>query len=230
MKTKELIKALQEEDPSGELEACVWNTPIYFLSTEPAYYDGCLGMLLTNESEKPYCCIRGYKRTGVGSKVVLHTMDLYDVLLDNPEAVVELDMSNFCEGDKREAEERKWIDQIRKEVREIIAKVDMEIDEGHYGTHWQNYATNRDALLKVASSLSYIDKELPEYKEMLKMGCHIIPWLFREIKRSPWEYWFVLVSDILNDSPEIPEGKEGRADVLQEIYLEWGIEKGWFPK
>ena len=36
MKSKELIQLLQEEDPTGEVEVCVNNVDIYFLSTEPA--------------------------------------------------------------------------------------------------------------------------------------------------------------------------------------------------
>ena len=42
MKTKDLIKLLKEEDPSGEEEVCIDNQPVWFVQRMPAYYDGRL--------------------------------------------------------------------------------------------------------------------------------------------------------------------------------------------
>lgn len=42
MKTKELIKLLQQEDPSGEEEVCIDNQPVWYVQRMPAYYDGTL--------------------------------------------------------------------------------------------------------------------------------------------------------------------------------------------
>ncbi len=52
MKTKELIRQLQREDPSGELECCVDNSDIFFVEHLPAYYDGCLEVLVRDKSSE----------------------------------------------------------------------------------------------------------------------------------------------------------------------------------
>ena len=40
MKTKELIKHLQDADPTGELDVTVGKNPIIYVDVEPYYYDG----------------------------------------------------------------------------------------------------------------------------------------------------------------------------------------------
>ena len=119
MKTKELIRLLQENDPSGELEVAVNNQPIYTVAAEPAYYDGNLQMLIQDHSVETYNII-GYKVTGKGSKVSLTTMDLESVLLDEPDAPVDL---SELEGYSKEQWE-KAVTKTRKEVLEIIKEVD----------------------------------------------------------------------------------------------------------
>jgi hypothetical protein len=90
MKTRELIDQLQRADPSGELEVIADGTPVYFVSRQDAYYDGPLEMLIHDDSKRPYYSIVGYKVTQRGQKVRLHLMGLSDVLLDEPEAPVDL--------------------------------------------------------------------------------------------------------------------------------------------
>ena len=85
MKTKDLIAALQENDPSGEIECCVGNADIHFVDVEPAYYDGRLQILERDHSKDPYYNIVGAKRTSKGSKVVLHVYSIEDYISDNPE-------------------------------------------------------------------------------------------------------------------------------------------------
>ena len=85
MKTKDLIAALQKKDPSGEIECCVGNADIHFLSVEPAYWDGRLQILHRDHSKDPYYNIVGAKRTSKGSKVVLHVYSIEDYISDNPE-------------------------------------------------------------------------------------------------------------------------------------------------
>ena len=53
MKSKELIRLLQEEDPSGEVEVCVQNFDILGIHTEPAYWDGSLQVLMRDASKPP---------------------------------------------------------------------------------------------------------------------------------------------------------------------------------
>ncbi len=88
MKTKELIKRLQAEDPSGEIEVCVGSSDIYYLEELPAYYDGRLYTLIRDESKQPFYDVTGMRITGQGRKVSIKLMDLEDVLCDNPDATV----------------------------------------------------------------------------------------------------------------------------------------------
>lgn len=113
MKTRELIAALQKEDPTGELEVIAGSAPIYFATREPAYWDGSLQMLIHDDSKRPYYSIVGYKVTDRGEKIRLNLMELDDVLLDAPDAPV--DLSELSEG-RRE----RWA----KRVSEVRAKME----------------------------------------------------------------------------------------------------------
>lgn len=83
MKTKELIRQLQEADPSGEEEVSVGNTDIYFVTAEPAYYDGLQEVLIHDESNKPYYSICGAKLRSKGAKIVIHDYSIREALVDN---------------------------------------------------------------------------------------------------------------------------------------------------
>ena len=124
MKTKELIRLLQECDPTGELEVAVGNNPIYCVDRLPAYYDGNLQMLIQDHSVETYN-ILGYKVTGQGLKVSLTDMDLRQVLLDNPDAPV--DLSELSGHSKKHWEE--VVAKHKKEVVEVITEVNKRIAE-----------------------------------------------------------------------------------------------------
>ena len=114
MKTKELIKQLQEQDPSGELEVIAGGSPIYFIDCEPAYYDGALEILIQDASLSGYNIV-GFKYTNKGNKIRLHLMDLDDVLLDDPELPV--DVSEVADRYKD------YVEKTREEMRQIKNKV-----------------------------------------------------------------------------------------------------------
>lgn len=125
MKTRELIAALQKEDPSGELEVVASGTPIYFVERQEAYYDGPLQMLVHDESKRPYYSIVGYKVTQRGSKVKLHLMSLDDCMLDEISLPVDLsEVSDFHRErwEKRVAELRERMREIHESVEEWAAK------------------------------------------------------------------------------------------------------------
>ncbi len=92
MKTKDLIKQLQEADPSGEEVVCVGNTPIYYVDSLPGYYDGCARDLIQDPEliGKSYSIIGG-RIISTGMKISIKTYDIDDMLYDNPEAPVEFD-------------------------------------------------------------------------------------------------------------------------------------------
>lgn len=89
MKTRELIRRLQEADPSGDIEVCVGKYDIHFLTKVQAYYDGAHTILVRDESKS------GYNITGAiinrfGEKINLHLLSAQDVIDDDPEAPIEV--------------------------------------------------------------------------------------------------------------------------------------------
>lgn len=124
MKTKELIRLLQQEDPSGEIECCVGNLDIHFISREPAYYDGALQVLTRDETETKYYNIIGGKYLRTGEKIQFHTMSISDIL-DDPKATVDYSQLGSKDLEKRYKESD---DKTRAQWRKI--KVNNE---------WENF-------------------------------------------------------------------------------------------
>lgn len=85
MKTKELIKLLQEEDPEGTCDVAVGNLPITFIERLPYYYDGRLQFIEMNSNNKP---IRAGWKTDC-SKIQIHYTNIEKILLDHPELPIE---------------------------------------------------------------------------------------------------------------------------------------------
>jgi hypothetical protein len=90
MKTSELIKHLQEADPSGEMECCLGNHDIHYVSAEPAYWDGCL-QVLKRDPNKQYYNIIGAEYRSSGDKLVIHGLSVMDAILNDPEVPVTYD-------------------------------------------------------------------------------------------------------------------------------------------
>lgn len=115
MKTKELIRQLQEADPTGEVECSLGNCDIYFVERLPAYYDGSQQVLIRDESLKPFWNIVGGKVRSHGDKVVLKTMALSDLVCDNPE--LQIDCSEL--GETRAAEYQAYMERSRQLGRDV---------------------------------------------------------------------------------------------------------------
>lgn len=122
MKVKELIRLLQEEDPTGETEVCVDNIDIFSVHTEPAYWDGKLQLLIRDDSKKPYYDVVGAKYVTKGCKIVLHPMSVSDVLWDNPDA--EVDYSELHPSSVASYKEQD--DKTRQRSRDVELKVEMD--------------------------------------------------------------------------------------------------------
>jgi len=83
MKTKELIRQLQEVDPSGELDCCIETTSdIYFVERLPAYYDGIQELLVRDPKIKDHYDVVGGIFTGDGVKVCIRSYSIEDALWD----------------------------------------------------------------------------------------------------------------------------------------------------
>ena len=119
MKTRDLIRRLQEADPTGELECVVGGYDVYFVERLPMYYDG-LPALLVHDPEKRdrEWSVVGLRVPGSGEeKVRITTLDAEDVFLEIPDAPVEY-------GDdyaRKHKEDR--IEKVRAEVVAIRGSV-----------------------------------------------------------------------------------------------------------
>lgn len=118
MKTKELIRQLQEADPSGEEEVCVGNVDIHFVELLPAYYDGALQVLTRDENCKFYNIIGAkYKRSG--NKVKIHTLSITDAISNNREMPVdysELPTDRQESAKKSHDELREWHKRLENQL------------------------------------------------------------------------------------------------------------------
>lgn len=117
MKTKDLIKLLQEADPTGELDCVVGNEDIFDVWVEPAYWDGCKQLLVRDTSLKGYNIVGAEYRSD-GEKVQIQTMNIMEAMLDNPDLPVTV-VDNFVDKHMQAT-----VDAWRTEIREIKKKVE----------------------------------------------------------------------------------------------------------
>jgi hypothetical protein len=121
MKSRELIRLLLEEDPTGETEVSVGNIDIFGVHLEPSYWDGKLQLLIRDESKKPYYDVVGGKYCVRGSKITITPMSITDVLWDDPDVPVDYsELGQYAEK-YREAD-----DKTRQASRDVALKVEME--------------------------------------------------------------------------------------------------------
>jgi len=80
MKTKDLIKILNELDPSGESQVCILNEDIKYIGMREAYWDGRLEMV-TKRSENGWPLKS--KITSSGTKIDIVPVDLEDIYIDS---------------------------------------------------------------------------------------------------------------------------------------------------
>jgi hypothetical protein len=127
MKTKELIRRLQEADPTGEVECCVGNLDIYDIYQIGAYYDGALQVLIHDESKRDKSwSVIGAKMKGNGTKVQINTLSIEDVIYDTVETEAD-DFPVAIEGYCDDTYRRKMVDGWKQEAR----KTHKEIREKH---------------------------------------------------------------------------------------------------
>lgn len=79
MKTKELIRLLQKEDPEGNLDVCADNIDISDVYRLEAYYDGSQQILIRNEKGQ----IIGGRYNRTGYKIKLSLLPFTHLVWDN---------------------------------------------------------------------------------------------------------------------------------------------------
>lgn len=89
MKTKDLIKRLQDADPTGEVECCIGNADICDVYSQKANWDGCLQVLVRDESGR----IVSGKYTSKGVKISIYPICIRDMILEYDDFPVEFDLS-----------------------------------------------------------------------------------------------------------------------------------------
>lgn len=119
MTAGELIKELSKY-PADE-PVCINNHEVWCVEPKPAYWDGTLQRLIVDESKKPYYSVIGVRYTNRGGKLELSSLDLGDVLLNDPDAIVEYDVT----PSKKEFLE-KFVARERAEINQIIKEVEQE--------------------------------------------------------------------------------------------------------
>jgi hypothetical protein len=112
MKSKDLIKQLQELDPTGDVEVCVGSVDIFTAMRVPAYYDGALEVLIRDDSKKPYYDVTGVKITYEGEKINLQTLSISDVLEEDFDAIVQYELPYLAR--------QRWEQKISKIKDDII--------------------------------------------------------------------------------------------------------------
>lgn len=128
MKTKDFIKMLQEEDPSGESYLRINGDPIYHVEQKEGYWDGPYSYLEKGEDGKPI-----WVQSTKGNKVDVYSMDLYDFAerfqgnWEEMEKHIRVEYTYLDNGQK----EKSFLDYAKKECNEYKAMKDDFYNEGY---------------------------------------------------------------------------------------------------
>jgi hypothetical protein len=117
MRTKDLIKKLQEADPSGELECNVMGHDVFYIDRSPYYYDGYSEVLIRDPAKEPYYNVIGAKFNAPEDKITIVTHSIEDALYEDPELPIEYPGSS-------ERNYKSWVEQTRQEARDCKIDVD----------------------------------------------------------------------------------------------------------
>jgi hypothetical protein len=109
MKTKELIKMLQEADPTGEEEVSVGNIGVWHVTREPAYWDGCQQVLKLDPDAEYYNVI-GAEIRGKGDKIVINDLSIRSAFWNRT------DMPVTYDGEYAERNYKEHVEEWRKEA------------------------------------------------------------------------------------------------------------------
>jgi len=124
MKTKDLIKELQEIDPSGECHIRINSKPVWFLEGKPGYWDGTYNYLEKGEDGK-----YNWIQTIENDKIDIKTMDMFTFCefhngdWDEIEKHIRIEYDDYDDERKRT-----FLDNFKKECDEFN-KIEREIEE-----------------------------------------------------------------------------------------------------
>jgi len=122
MKTKELIKKLQELDPSGETECCVQNIDIWYVDVLPYYYDGTMQMLVRDSAKSPYYDVVGAKYLSSGEKINIVPLSIEDAIFEDVTLPVDFDTLSFSKKERY----KESVEIVRQKAKDIHNSVEMD--------------------------------------------------------------------------------------------------------
>jgi uncharacterized lipoprotein YehR (DUF1307 family) len=152
MKSKEVIKLLQELDPTGEIEVCVGNIDIHFIDRLPAYYDGTLQVLQRDDSKQGYDIV-GAKYCRKGDKLCIYPFSISDAIIQDSSIIVDYSELN---NDTREQLEKQ-----HNELREWYKNIENSMDR-EYFVNWAMNEAN-----KLTVDLDYFKDEVKAFAEKI---------------------------------------------------------------
>ena len=120
MKTKDLIKLLQEADPEGEIECCIGNCDIVGVDPMPAYWDGRLQIIERNKDGTAI----GAKYTTKGSKIKICSLPISELIFDYPE--IPINYSELGNDDCQKAY-KEYDDRLREDAKDIYKISELRI-------------------------------------------------------------------------------------------------------
>ncbi len=153
MKTKELIRLLQEEDPTGEEHVVVGNVDISGVCKEPAYWDGSAQMIIRDEKGTPI----GGKYCREGNKIQISTLDFNTLIWDRPD--IPMDYSELDEARQKSYAEN------HAKVRQKAKDCDYELELENF-TKWALSKTTQNTELVKVVAKNFFDGNLTPYDDM----------------------------------------------------------------
>lgn len=118
MKTKDLIRFLQEADPTGEAIVDGFDGAIHFVEGLPGYYDGCYEYLTKEDPNDWNSKTTGYVISRTGKKILLRCYSLELFCFDHPELPVTIE--GFSEEKEKMLKEKiaAWREEGRQAIEE----------------------------------------------------------------------------------------------------------------
>lgn len=66
----------------------------------------------------------------------------------------------------------------------------------------------------------------PAYRRIIDMGEPAIPLILDDLREEP-NHWFLALSAISNEAPEVAESDKGDMRAISEAWIQWGRDRGY---
>jgi hypothetical protein len=68
----------------------------------------------------------------------------------------------------------------------------------------------------------------PAYLEIISMGKDVLPFIFKDLQKSP-DHWFMALKIITGVDP-VPENEKGRIQEMSCRWIKWGLDNGYVAR